>query len=90
MGDIGRLIFGRDVIIDERRKAELQVAVERHCSRIEDVEKAKLGLGTQDLAIKIYQASQIMLASRDKLVWPCEKFGTGCLFWLSRTLTNQF
>ena len=89
MGDIGRLMFGTDVIIDERRQAELQVAVERHCSRLEDVEKKKLGLGTQDLATKVYKASQTMLASGDKLVWLCEKFGTGCLFWLSQTLTNH-
>ena len=83
------MMFGRDVIIDERRKEELKAAVERHCSRLEDIEKAKLGLGTQDLAIKIYQASRTMLASGDKLVWLCEKFGTGCLIWLSRTLTNH-
>ena len=80
MGDIGRLMFGSDVIVDERRKAKLQVAVERHCSRLEDVKKIKLGLVTQDLATKVYKASQTML---------CEKFGTGCRFWLSQILTNH-
>ena len=46
MGDIGRLIFGKDVIIDERKKVGLQVAIERYCSGMEDIEKARLGLGT--------------------------------------------
>ena len=75
--------------MDERRKAKLQVAVKRHCSRLEGVEKIKLGLGTQDLATKVYKASQTMLASGDKLLWLCEKFGTGCRFWLSQILTNH-
>ena len=45
VGDIGRLMFGRDVTIDESRKEELKAAVERRCSRLGDIDNAELGLG---------------------------------------------
>lgn len=61
--DIGRLMFGRDIIIEERRKDELKAAVECHCSRLQDMEKAKLGLGIQDLASKICGESHFHLSN---------------------------
>ena len=88
-GHIGIRMFGSDVRLTDSQKTRWKEEVDARCSNFEDTEMAEMGLGDQDIANKVYQASQTMLASGVKLVWLCHEFGIGSPFLLVEQLTES-
>ena len=85
VGDLGRTMFGPGAKIRGQKIDELRDAVVRRCNVLRDDEKEALGIiSAKDLNTKV----RGMITMGDRLVWFCQQFSTGSLFFLAGTLTE--
>ena len=85
IGDLGVAMFGPGANIRGAKSSELHEAVLRRCNAMSDAEKEFFGISNGEALDKNIRR---MITMGDRLVWFCNGYSNGSLFFLGGVLTE--